>query len=113
MEVRGWWIWIRMVEVRCVFLVHENVVLGVCLVLHFDCALFLIVICSCCHCLLLFCQPSGTVVSVNSWGYSSSSGMAGPNLSTETGSHAECLFERAKSAPLYGVANGGLVVYDC
>lgn len=50
----------------------------------------------------------GRVVSVNSWGYTSSSGMAGPNLST---GRAECLYERAKSRSLYDY--GGYVVTDC
>jgi len=55
----------------------------------------------------------GTVVSVNSWGYSSSSGMAGPNLSTDKGSLAECLYERARDTPFDDVDNGGLIVPDC
>jgi hypothetical protein len=50
----------------------------------------------------------GTVVSVNSWGYTSSSGMAGPNLSTGA---AECLYEKAKSRSLEDY--GGYVVFDC
>ncbi|KAL7473625.1 hypothetical protein ACHAXS_014132 [Conticribra weissflogii] len=55
----------------------------------------------------------GTVVSVNSWGYSSSSGMAGPDLSTEKGSLAECLYQRARDTPFDNVSNGGLIVPDC
>jgi hypothetical protein len=50
----------------------------------------------------------GTVVSVNSWGYTSSSGMAGPNLST---GEAQCMYERAKSRSLYDY--GGYIVTDC
>ena len=50
----------------------------------------------------------GTVISVNSWGYTSSSGMAGPNLST---GEAKCLYEKAKSRSLYDY--GGYVVTDC
>ncbi len=61
----------------------------------------------------LFTLCSGTVVSVNSWGYSSSSGMAGPDLSTEKGSLAECLYQRARDTPFDNVSNGGLIVPDC
>ncbi|KAL7480583.1 hypothetical protein ACHAW6_006262 [Cyclotella cf. meneghiniana] len=50
----------------------------------------------------------GTVVSVNSWGYTSSPGMGGPNLST---GRAECLYERAKSRSLNDY--GGYAVTDC
>ena len=50
----------------------------------------------------------GRVVSVNSWGYTSSPGMGGPNLST---GRAECLYERAKSRSLYDY--GGYAVTDC
>jgi len=39
---------------------------------------------------------NGTIVSVNSYGYSNQPGMGGPKLSGSTA----CLFERAKSAPL-------------
>jgi len=38
----------------------------------------------------------GTIVSVNSWGYTGTAGMAGPNLSTDSGSKAECIFEAAQ-----------------
>lgn len=41
---------------------------------------------------------AGPVMSVNSWGYSTSPGMAGPMLS---GSSAECLFRIATTLPLY------------
>jgi hypothetical protein len=53
-------------------------------------------------------EGRGTVVSVNSWGYTSSSGMAGPNLST---GEAKCMYEKAKSRSLYDY--GGLIVTDC
>ena len=46
---------------------------------------------------------SGPVVSVNSWGYSGSPGMAGPKLSTTSGSSASCLF---------GVAQGNTSPVD-
>jgi hypothetical protein len=38
----------------------------------------------------------GTIISVNSWGYTNSPGMAGPKLS---GSSASCVFSEAKLAP--------------
>lgn len=50
----------------------------------------------------------GTIVSVNSWGYTSSSGMAGPNLST---GGAECLYDKARTLSLS--QHGGVVVSDC
>ena len=53
----------------------------------------------------------GTVVSVNSWGYSSTIGVAGPSLRTESGSFAECLFEKAKNATDPGRVGGYIV--DC
>ncbi|KAL3791010.1 hypothetical protein HJC23_002999 [Cyclotella cryptica] len=53
----------------------------------------------------------GKVVSINSWGYKSNSGVAGPVLRTKSGSFAECLFEKAKTAPDPGDV-GGYVV-DC
>ena len=40
---------------------------------------------------------NGPVISVNSWGYIRSSGMAGPKLSNNT---AQCLFDVARSAPI-------------
>ncbi|KAL7537775.1 hypothetical protein ACHAWF_005892 [Thalassiosira exigua] len=55
----------------------------------------------------------GTVVSVNSWGYATSPGMAGPRLSTAKGSKAECLYERALAADFDEVVDGGIVVDDC
>ena len=39
---------------------------------------------------------SGTIISVNSWGYTNSPGMAGPKLS---GTSASCVFSEAKLAP--------------
>jgi hypothetical protein len=42
----------------------------------------------------------GPVISVNSWGYTNSPGMAGPKLS---GSSASCVFGVATSTPLTGV----------
>jgi hypothetical protein len=42
---------------------------------------------------------SGTIISVNSWGYTSSPGMAGPKLS---GTSASCVFSEAKSEPFLG-----------
>ncbi|MEX2150936.1 MAG: hypothetical protein WD793_12035 [Steroidobacteraceae bacterium] len=45
-------------------------------------------------------QGDGPVISVNSWGYTNSPGMAGPKLS---GSSAQCVFEVATSTPLTGV----------
>ena len=38
---------------------------------------------------------SGSIISVNSWGYSNQPGMAGPRLA---GTTAECLFDRAKTS---------------
>lgn len=55
----------------------------------------------------------GTVISVNSWGYGGSPGMAGPNFNTASGGHAECLLERAKGARFEDVVNRGIVVSDC
>ena len=40
---------------------------------------------------------SGPIISVNSWGYTTSPGMAGPKLS---GNSAECVFMEAKQSPL-------------
>ena len=54
---------------------------------------------------------TGPLMSVNSWGYTTADGMAGPFLNGNT---AECLFEAAKTAPLSLGANAdgqqGLVV---
>jgi len=56
---------------------------------------------------------SGTIISINSWGYSSSTGMAGPNFYTGGGSKVECLFERAKSVDFDDGKSGGIIVSDC
>ncbi|MEK9719850.1 MAG: hypothetical protein VW257_02110 [Quisquiliibacterium sp.] len=40
---------------------------------------------------------NGPIISVNSWGYTTSPGMAGPKLS---GTSASCLFDRAKDGAL-------------
>jgi len=58
-------------------------------------------------------EGRGTVVSVNSWGYATSPGMGGPNFATESGSHARCLYERARDAVFEDVAGRGIVVDDC
>lgn len=55
----------------------------------------------------------GTVVSVNSWGYASSPGMGGPNFSVKSGSHAKCLYERARDTDFDDVVGRGIVVDDC
>ena len=54
----------------------------------------------------------GTIISLNSWGYASVSGMGGPNFATASGSKAECLFEVAKSTRLDAGRNG-IVVDSC
>jgi hypothetical protein len=43
-------------------------------------------------------RGTGTIVSLNSWGYSEKTGIAGPSLRTASGSQAECLFRIAKIA---------------
>jgi hypothetical protein len=58
-------------------------------------------------------QGTGTIISINSWGYSSSTGMAGPNFNTEKGSKVECLFEKAKVVDFNDAINGGVIVSDC
>ncbi len=45
---------------------------------------------------------NGPIISVNSWGYTGSPGMAGPKLS---GSSAQCVFGVATSTPLTGVVS--------
>ena len=56
----------------------------------------------------------GTVISINSWGYASSHGMAGPNFNTATGSKVECLFEVAKNARFEDmVGQRGIAVANC
>lgn len=54
----------------------------------------------------------GTIISLNSWGYASVSGMGGPNFATASGSKAECLFEVAKSTP-FDAGHNGIVVDSC
>ena len=58
-------------------------------------------------------EGRGTVVSINSWGYTTSPGMAGPKFATAAGSHAECLYDRARSAKFEDVVDRGVVVADC
>ena len=56
---------------------------------------------------------NGPIISVNSWGYTGSPGMAGPKLS---GTSASCVFNVAKSAPLgLSQADGdaGVTVSSC
>jgi hypothetical protein len=48
-----------------------------------------------------FASGTGTVVSVNSWGYTNSPGMAGPKLS---GTSAACVYDKAAAAPTTNVA---------
>jgi len=54
----------------------------------------------------------GTLISVNSWGFTNRTGMAGPVLRTKDGSWAECLYEKAKSARDPGEV-GGIIVDEC
>ena len=51
---------------------------------------------------------AGPVISVNSWGYRGSPGMAGPKLS---GSSASCLFTAAQSGA--APTNRGLIPSSC
>ena len=51
----------------------------------------------------------GTLISINSWGFDDTIGMAGPTLNTGSGSFAECLFQKALTAPDPG-KEGGYVV---
>jgi hypothetical protein len=56
---------------------------------------------------------NGTIISVNSWGYTNQPGMAGPKLA---GTSASCMFARAKSGPLglsYADGSAGIVVSGC
>jgi hypothetical protein len=55
----------------------------------------------------------GTIISVNSWGYTNQPGMAGPKLA---GTSASCLFSRAKTSPLglaYADGQAGVTVSSC
>ncbi|KAL7463661.1 hypothetical protein ACHAXS_004014 [Conticribra weissflogii] len=56
-------------------------------------------------------EGMGTVVSVNSWGFSDKVGMAGPVFRTGSGSFAECLYDKALKADDPGSAGG--IVVDC
>jgi hypothetical protein len=49
----------------------------------------------------------GSIVSVNSWGYTNSDGMAGPLLQ---GNSAKCVFSKAKEAELADDADRGVIV---
>lgn len=56
---------------------------------------------------------TGPIISVNSWGYTTSPGMAGPKLS---GTSASCIFERAKSGTVatpVADGNAGIAVTNC
>ena len=56
---------------------------------------------------------NGPIVSVNSWGYTNSPGMAGPKLS---GTSAACVYAAAKSSPLglaYADGDAGVTVSGC
>jgi hypothetical protein len=56
---------------------------------------------------------TGPIISVNSWGYSTSPGMAGPKLS---GTSAECIFGQAKTGTVatpVADGNAGIAVSDC
>ena len=56
---------------------------------------------------------NGPIMSVNSWGYTGSPGMAGPKLA---GTSASCLYARAKSSALgvaYADGDAGIVVSSC
>ena len=56
----------------------------------------------------------GTIISVNSWGYSTTPGMAGPDFNTRDGGKVECLFEVAMSASFEDmVGQRGIVVDYC
>lgn len=60
-----------------------------------------------------FTNGDGPIMSVNSWGYTNSPGMAGPKLA---GTTASCLFSRAKTNPLgvaYADGDAGIVVSSC
>ncbi len=50
---------------------------------------------------------SGPIISVNSWGYTSAPGMAGPLLHSTT---AQCIFNAALATPIGGVADRGEIV---
>lgn len=54
---------------------------------------------------------AGPIISVNSWGYTTSPGMAGPKL---VGTSAQCVFDAARTAaPSVPVAEGSGVIVTC
>ena len=56
---------------------------------------------------------NGPIISVNSWGYTTQPGMAGPKLS---GTSAACIYARAKSSALgltYADGDAGVIVTNC
>ena len=56
---------------------------------------------------------TGPIISVNSWGYTTSPGMAGPKLS---GTSASCIFARAKTGTVttpVADGNAGIAVTNC
>jgi hypothetical protein len=56
---------------------------------------------------------NGPIISVNSWGYTTAPGMAGPKLA---GTSAACVFNTAKGAPLglaYAAGDAGVKVNSC
>lgn len=53
---------------------------------------------------------SGPIISVNSWGYTGSPGMAGPKLA---GSSASCLFSAAKTTSFASVTDRGTIPVGC
>jgi hypothetical protein len=55
-------------------------------------------------------KGSGPIISVNSWGYTSSPGMAGPKLS---GTSASCVFDAATTTAFTSVTNRGIIAPDC
>ena len=56
----------------------------------------------------------GMIISVNSWGYSTTPGMAGPDFNTRDRGKVECLFEVAVSASFEDmVGQRGIVVDYC
>ena len=60
-----------------------------------------------------FANGNGTIMSVNSWGYTTQPGMAGPKLS---GTSASCLLARAKAGALgvnYADGDAGVTVTNC
>ena len=56
---------------------------------------------------------SGTLISLNSWGFSHKVGMAGPNLQTKSGSCAQTLFDKARRSSNPGTRVKGYIVTTC